>query len=86
MQVRCLPATSATPLGDWSGDTLVLGLLAGDDGQPLLGALEALLGAGLRQRLEQRAFKAKPRDPPSNPAPTMVTVPKYGFTDPPEPP
>ncbi|MCT0225868.1 leucyl aminopeptidase [Synechococcus sp. CS-1328] len=62
MQVRCLPATSATPLGDWSGDTLVLGLFAGEDGQPLLGVLEALLGAGVRKRLEQRAFKAKPAE------------------------
>ena len=62
MQFRCLPATSASPLGNWSGDTLVLGLFAGDDGQPFLGALEALLGAGVRQRLEQRAFKAKPAE------------------------
>ena len=55
MEFRCSPST----LSDWSGDTLAVGLFSGEASAAAMAALEARFGVGLRQRLEQRRFKAK---------------------------
>ncbi|MCP9888362.1 leucyl aminopeptidase [Cyanobium sp. ATX 6A2] len=63
MQFRCLPDALSTALGQWSGDTLAVGLFASSEERPehpLRSELLAAFGGDLQQRLEQRRFKAKP--------------------------
>ncbi len=49
----------STPLSDWSGDTLGVGLFEGEAGERLE-ALETRFGPGLQALLERRSFKGKP--------------------------
>ncbi|MEB3330919.1 MAG: leucyl aminopeptidase [Synechococcaceae cyanobacterium] len=58
MEFRCLPV-AGDPLAVWSGDSLAIGLFAGED-HPGRAALGALFGEALERHLELRRFKAKP--------------------------
>lgn len=58
MEFRCTPADASSWASSGDGDTLAVGLFSGDDGTTLE-ALEARFGPGLKERLEQRRFKAK---------------------------
>ncbi len=49
----------STPLAEWSGDTLGVGLFQGETGERLV-ALEARFGPGLQALLERQSFKGKP--------------------------
>jgi leucyl aminopeptidase len=51
--------TSATSLGDWQGDVLVVGLFS-QEGDPTREALRQRFGDGLLERLAARGFKAGP--------------------------
>ncbi|MCU0528117.1 MAG: leucyl aminopeptidase [Cyanobium sp. Prado107] len=65
MEFRCIPDELAAALSQWSGDTLAVGLFARGDERPdhpLWSQLIGAFGAELRERLEQRRFKAKPGD------------------------
>ncbi|MCX5931170.1 MAG: leucyl aminopeptidase [Cyanobacteria bacterium] len=57
MQFSC----PSTPLAEWSGDTLGVGLFQGETGERL-DALEDRFGPGLQALLEHQSFKGKPGD------------------------
>lgn len=61
MEFRCTPADASIWASSGDGDTLAVGLFSGDDGISL-GDLDTRFGPGLKERLEQRRFKAQPGD------------------------